>query len=42
MCSLARLHVPERATDIRSVAGLDGLPMTAKWVKDGILEKEQK
>jgi 2-oxoglutarate ferredoxin oxidoreductase subunit alpha len=42
MCSLIRLHMPERAADIRSIANLDGLPLTAKWVKANILEQEQK
>lgn len=41
MCSLIRLHMPERAADIRSIANLDGLPLTAKWVKANILEQEQ-
>ncbi|MGA7731217.1 MAG: 2-oxoacid:acceptor oxidoreductase subunit alpha, partial [Chloroflexia bacterium] len=39
--SLVRLHVPERAADLRSVAHLDGLPMTANYVRDGILEQEK-
>jgi 2-oxoglutarate ferredoxin oxidoreductase subunit alpha len=38
--SLVRLHVPERAADLRSVAHLDGLPMTASFVRNGILEQE--
>lgn len=42
MCSLVRLHIPERAADVRSLACLDGLPLTARQVKDSILEKEQK
>jgi 2-oxoglutarate ferredoxin oxidoreductase subunit alpha len=39
--SLVRLHVPERAADLRSVAHLDGLPMTANYIRDGILEQEK-
>jgi 2-oxoglutarate ferredoxin oxidoreductase subunit alpha len=40
--SLIRLHVPERAVDIRSIAHLDGLPLTANFVKRAILGQEQK
>lgn len=39
--SLIRLFVPERATDLRSVAHLDGLPLTASYVTNAILEQEQ-
>jgi 2-oxoglutarate ferredoxin oxidoreductase subunit alpha len=39
--SLLQLHVPERATDIRSYATLDGLPLTASMVRDALLEQEQ-
>ncbi len=42
MRSLVRLHAPERAGDIRSMACLDGLPMTAKQVTNYILQQEQK
>jgi 2-oxoglutarate ferredoxin oxidoreductase subunit alpha len=38
--SLVRLHVPERAVDMRSVAHLDGLPMTASYVRKGIMDQE--
>jgi 2-oxoglutarate/2-oxoacid ferredoxin oxidoreductase subunit alpha len=41
MRSLVRLHIPERAVDIRSVAHLDGLPLTAEHVTSAILEQEQ-
>jgi 2-oxoglutarate ferredoxin oxidoreductase subunit alpha len=40
--SLVRLHVPERAADVRSIAHLDGLPFTAAFVRKAILEQEQK
>ncbi len=40
--SLVRLHIPERAADMRSVAHLDGLPMTAAYVRDGIMKQEEK
>lgn len=38
--SLLRLHIPERAADFRSIAHLDGLPMTATYVRKGIMEQE--
>jgi len=41
MQSLVRLHVPERAADIRSAAHLDGLPLTAEFVANAILEQER-
>jgi 2-oxoglutarate ferredoxin oxidoreductase subunit alpha len=40
--SLLRLDIPERAMDFRSVAHLDGLPLTASFVRKAILEMEQK
>ncbi len=40
--SLIRLHVPERAGELRSVAHLDGLPMTASFVRNGLLEEEKR
>jgi 2-oxoglutarate ferredoxin oxidoreductase subunit alpha len=40
MCSLVRLHVPEHAAKIRSIAHCDGLPLTARFVTEAILEKE--
>jgi 2-oxoglutarate/2-oxoacid ferredoxin oxidoreductase subunit alpha len=40
--SLLRLYAPDRSMDLHSVAHLDGLPMTASFVKDGILEQEKK
>jgi 2-oxoglutarate ferredoxin oxidoreductase subunit alpha len=39
--SLIQLYVPERATDIRGYASLDGLPLTASMVRDAVLEQEQ-
>lgn len=41
MRSLVRLFLPERAMEIRSVAYLDGLPLTAKFVKEAITEQEK-
>jgi 2-oxoglutarate ferredoxin oxidoreductase subunit alpha len=40
--SLLRLEIPERSMDFRSVAHLDGLPLTAAYVRKAILEMEQK
>jgi 2-oxoglutarate/2-oxoacid ferredoxin oxidoreductase subunit alpha len=40
--SLLRLEFPERAMDFRSLAHLDGLPLTANYVVNGIVEMEQK
>lgn len=40
--SLVRLEMPERATDIMSIAHLDGLPLTASYVRSAILEMERK
>ncbi|MDQ6694953.1 MAG: 2-oxoacid:acceptor oxidoreductase subunit alpha [Chloroflexota bacterium] len=40
MRSLVRLHVPEHSMSIRSVAHLDGLPLTANFIKSAILEQE--
>lgn len=34
MCQLLRLHVPERAADIRPANHSDGLPLTARWVTE--------
>jgi 2-oxoglutarate ferredoxin oxidoreductase subunit alpha len=40
--SLLRLEIPERSMDFLSVAHLDGLPLTARYVRKAILEMEQK
>jgi 2-oxoglutarate ferredoxin oxidoreductase subunit alpha len=40
--SLVQLHIPERAADVRSIAHLDGLPLTAAYVRKAILKQEQK
>jgi hypothetical protein len=41
MQQLVRLHVPERAVDVRSVRNCNGLPMSARFVTEGIREQEQ-
>jgi 2-oxoglutarate ferredoxin oxidoreductase subunit alpha len=38
--SLISLHVPERAAELNSLAHLDGLPLTASYVRKGILDAE--
>jgi 2-oxoglutarate ferredoxin oxidoreductase subunit alpha len=39
--SLITLYAPDRATDLRSVAHLDGLPLTARYVMDNIMKQEK-
>ena len=34
--------MPEQAGKLRSIAHSDGLPLTARWVKDGIFSQEEK
>jgi 2-oxoglutarate ferredoxin oxidoreductase subunit alpha len=40
MHQLVQLHLPDRAGSIRSVRLCDGLPLTAKFVAESILEQE--
>ncbi|MEO8286415.1 MAG: 2-oxoacid:acceptor oxidoreductase subunit alpha [Chloroflexota bacterium] len=40
--SLIRLYAPDRSMDLLSLAHLDGLPLTANYVRNGILELENK
>jgi 2-oxoglutarate/2-oxoacid ferredoxin oxidoreductase subunit alpha len=37
MCQLLKIEYPEQAAQIKSVAFGDGLPASAKWVREGIL-----
>jgi 2-oxoglutarate ferredoxin oxidoreductase subunit alpha len=39
---LLTLEIPELATRLRKAAHMDGLPLTARWIKDTILEQEGK
>jgi 2-oxoglutarate ferredoxin oxidoreductase subunit alpha len=39
--SILTLDAPELATRLRSIAYLDGMPLTARWVVEAIMEKEQ-
>lgn len=41
MCQILRLEMPERAADLVSVAHLDGLPLSARWVVETIMAQEQ-
>jgi 2-oxoglutarate ferredoxin oxidoreductase subunit alpha len=41
MCQLIRLHVPEYATRVRSIAHCDGLPLTARFLTETIMEQER-
>ncbi|HZB95803.1 MAG TPA: 2-oxoacid:acceptor oxidoreductase subunit alpha [Herpetosiphonaceae bacterium] len=41
MCQLVRLDVPELAGRVRSIAHCDGLPLTARFITEAILEQEQ-
>jgi hypothetical protein len=34
--------IPEQAPKLRSACHSDGLPLTAKWVKESILAQEKK
>jgi len=37
---LLTLEYPEKAVDLKKLAHIDGLPLTAKWVKESILSQE--
>ena len=41
LAQLLRLHAPEHAARVRSVAHCDGLPLTVEAVEDGINEQER-
>ena len=41
MLDLARLELPEHAAKLRSVRHYDGLPITARFITDAILEQEK-
>jgi 2-oxoglutarate/2-oxoacid ferredoxin oxidoreductase subunit alpha len=40
MHQLVQLHVPERAVQVRSIRICDGLPMSARFVTESIIEQE--
>ncbi len=41
MRQLLQLEVPEEATKLQSVRHNDGLPLTARWIADAVVAKEQ-
>jgi 2-oxoglutarate/2-oxoacid ferredoxin oxidoreductase subunit alpha len=41
MHEILRLEMPDMATKLISLAFLDGMPLTARWVVDHLLEKEK-
>lgn len=42
MHSLLQLEMPDIATKLKSLAHLDGMPLTARWIVDNLQEKEQR
>lgn len=40
LCDLVRLEMPEMATKVLPLNLCDGLPLTAKWVSEGLLARE--
>ena len=41
LCQLIQLHVPELVMRIRACNHNDGLPVTARWITEAILEQER-
>ncbi|HWQ46441.1 MAG TPA: 2-oxoacid:acceptor oxidoreductase subunit alpha [Longilinea sp.] len=41
LCQLLSLEVPTCVSSLRKVAHLDGLPLSARWIKDAILSQEK-
>ena len=42
MHQLLELETPQNASKIISLAHIDGLPLSAEWVVNGLLDKEAK
>jgi 2-oxoglutarate/2-oxoacid ferredoxin oxidoreductase subunit alpha len=42
MCQILSAIMPDQAPKLRSIAHSDGLPLTAKWVRENILDRENK
>lgn len=40
MHSILSLEVPDKAADLRSLAHVDGLPLSAEWIRESILQEE--
>ncbi len=41
MHSILSLELPDRASDLVSLSHIDGLPLSAEWIKDAVLEEEK-
>jgi 2-oxoglutarate ferredoxin oxidoreductase subunit alpha len=41
MQQLIQLHAPQFATRVVSLAKCDGLPLSARWIMEAILEQER-
>jgi 2-oxoglutarate ferredoxin oxidoreductase subunit alpha len=41
MHAILQTEVPELATKLRSMAMMDGMPLTARWVVETMMAKEQ-
>jgi len=41
MHSIIALELPDRASDLVSLSHIDGLPLSAEWIKDAVLEEEK-
>lgn len=41
LCQIMRIDMPDCAANLVSVAKLDGLPLTAQWVVDQVLQRER-
>ena len=40
MHSILSLEIPEKAADLVSLSHIDGLPLSAGWIKNAILAEE--
>ena len=40
MHGILSLEIPEKATNLISLAHIDGLPINAEWIREQILEEE--
>lgn len=41
LCQILRMELPEYATRFISLAHCDGLPLTARWITEAVMEQEQ-
>jgi 2-oxoglutarate ferredoxin oxidoreductase subunit alpha len=42
MHAILSLEIPQKATDLISVAHIDGLPLSAEWIRESILQEENR